>query len=557
MTHPWLARYPAEVPADVDPLSFRSFVELMTGSFERHAPLPACRFMGRDISFERIDHLSRALAAWLQGQGLARGDRVAVMMPNLPQYAVAVAAILRAGMVVVRVNPLHTSRDLGHQLRDSGARGIVVLENCASTLQQVLPQVPVRTIVVAATGDMLGLLRGTLANHMARRIRRVVPPFELPGAVSFVDAVARGRALPCTDPQLGPDDIAVLQYSGGTTGTSKGAVLLHRNLVASVLQAAAWYGPALRRVPPGEQVAIVCALPMHLAMGFGMGLLLAWHTGACGLLMPNARDIPALLGALRGERFHAFPADNTLFLALVSHPDFARVDWRPLVLSVAGGMALQPATARLWHERTGGPIVESYGLSETGGVASGHPVAAGDAPAGGSIGLPLPGTVLRVEDDAGDECEPGIPGEIAVKGPQVMAGYWQRPDETARSMSADGFFRTGDIGVMDADGSFRLVDRKKDLIRVDGRAVYPNEIEDVIAGMPGVLEVGAVGVPDGPAGEAVKVVVVRKDRSIGESQVRDYARQRLAPLQRPKIVEFRDELPKTAVGRILRRELRG
>ena len=557
MTHRWLARYPAEVPADVDPLSYRSFVELMLGSFERHASLPACRFMGRDVSFERIDHQSRALAAWLQGQGLARGDRVAVMVPNLPQYAVAVAAILRAGMVVVRVNPLHTLRDLGHQLRDSGARGIVVLENFASTLQQVLPQVPVRTIVVAAAGDMLGLLRGSLANHVARRIRRAVPPFELPGAVGFVDAVARGRSLACTDPQLGPDDIAVLQYSGGTTGVSKGAVLLHRNLVASALQAEAWYGPALRRVPPGEQPVIVCAMPMHQATGFGLGLLLAWRTGACSLLATSARDIPALLGTLRGERFHALPADNTLFHALASHPDVGRVDWRPLVLSVAGGMAVQPATARLWAERTGCAICESYGLSETGGIASSQPAAAGAAPLLGSIGLPLPGTALRVEDDAGRECEPGVAGEIAVKGPQVMAGYWQRPDETARSMSADGFFRTGDIGVMEPDGSFRLVDRKKDLIHVDGCAVYPNEIEDVIASMPGVLEVGAVGVPDGPAGEAVKVVVVRKDRSIGESQVRAYARERLAAPQWPKIVEFRDELPKTAVGRILRRELRG
>ncbi len=554
MTHPWLAQYPAGVPAQIDTAAYPSLVALMAQSFSRHAALPAYRFMGRSISFEQVDHLSRALAAWLQGQGLTRGDRVAIMMPNVPQYPVAVAAILRAGYVVVNVNPLYTPRELEHQLKDSGAKGIVILENFASTLQQVMAQVPSKKVLLAAMGDLLGFFKGALVNHVVRKVKKMVPPFELPGAVRFNDAVALGRSMPYAEPQLGPDDIAVLQYTGGTTGVSKGAVLLHRNLVANLMQAQAWYQPALKKIPPGEQIVTVCALPLYHIFGFNTNMMLGLHMGGCNILVANPRDIPALLKELASQRFHSFPAVNTLFNALANHPDFSKVDCSALKISVGGGMAVQQATAKLWLDKTGCAICEGYGLSETSPSASCNPV---DATAwSGNIGLPMPSTVMKIIDDDGHDVPQGQPGEIAIQGPQVMAGYWQRPDETAKVMTADGFFRTGDVGVMDNRGYFRIVDRKKDMILVSGFNVYPNEVEDVIASMPGVLEVAAVGVPDAKAGEAVKVVIVKKDASIGEADVRAWCEANLTGYKRPKIVEFRSELPKSAVGKILRRELR-
>ncbi|MEY3252333.1 MAG: long-chain-fatty-acid-CoA ligase FadD, partial [Pseudomonadota bacterium] len=507
MQKQWLKHYPAGVPAEVRTDLYPSLLAMFDESFRKHATLPAFRFMGRTISFAQLDRFSRALAAWLQAQPLARGDRVAIMMPNVPQYPVAVAAILRAGFVVVNVNPLYTPRELEHQLKDSGAKAILILENFAATLEQVLPLVPTRTVMVAAMGDMLGLVKGALVNHVVRNVRRLVPAWRIPGAVRFNDALATGARMPWAPPEAGPDDIAVLQYTGGTTGVSKGAVLLHRNLVANLLQSEAWYQPALGRIPPGEQIVIVCALPLYHIFGFTANLLLGIRMGGCNLLIPNARDLAATLKDLSACRFHSFPAVNTLFNALAHHPDFGRVDWSSLKISVGGGMAVQSATARLWLEKTGCPIVEGYGLSETSPSATCNPV--DSTSFSGTIGMPLPGTELVLLDDAGQPVPAGTPGEIAIRGPQVMAGYWQRPDETAKVMTADGYLRTGDIGTVDERGYFRIVDRKKDMILVSGFNVYPNEVEDVITQMDGVLECAAVGVPDAKAGEAVKVVIVR------------------------------------------------
>jgi long-chain acyl-CoA synthetase len=555
MDRPWLAQYPAGVPADVKTDAYASLVELMEESFRKYSDLPAYRFMGKKLTFGQVDALSRALAAWLQGQGLARGDRVAIMMPNVPQYPVAVAAILRAGYVVVNVNPLYTPRELEHQLKDSGAKVIFIVENFASVLQQVISAVPTKKVVLASMGDLLGLIKGTLVNHVVRNVKKMVPGFQIAGAVKFNDALAQGRRLAYTAPKLGPDDIAVLQYTGGTTGVSKGAVLLHRNLVANLMQAEAWYQPALKRIVPGEQIVTVCALPLYHIFGFNTNMMLSMRMGGCNVLIANPRDIPATLKELSKVKFHSFPAVNTLFNAIAHHADFSKVDWSSLKISVGGGMAVQQATAKLWLEKTGCPICEGYGLSETSPSVTCTPV---DSTAyTGNIGLPMPGTDIRLLDDEGQDVPRGTPGEIAIKGPQVMAGYWQRPDETAKVMTADGYFRTGDIGVMDERGFFRIVDRKKDMILVSGFNVYPNEVEDVITQMPGVLECAAVGVPDAKAGEAVKVVVVKKDPALTEADIRAFCEANLTGYKRPKIVEFRADLPKSPVGKILRRELRG
>ncbi len=550
----WLKQYPKGVPATVKTDLYPSLVALLEESFRKYRDLPAYKFMGKSVSFGQVDDLSRAFAAWLQAQGLSRGDRVAVMMPNVPQYPVAVAAILRAGYVVVNVNPLYTPRELEHQLKDSGAKVIVILENFAATLQQVIDAVPTKKVVLAAMGDMLGLVKGLIVNHVVRKVRKMVPAFSLPGVVRFNDAVSAGRGKAYTAPKVGPDDIAVLQYTGGTTGVSKGAVLLHRNLIANLLQSEAWYQPALAKIPAGEQVVTVCALPLYHIFGFNINMMLSLRMGGCNILIPNPRDIPGTLKELAGHKFHSFPAVNTLFNAMANHPDFAKVDWTSLKLSVGGGMAVQSATAKLWLDRTGCPIVEGYGLSETSPSAACNPV---DSTAySGNIGLPLPSTDVRLLDDDGHEVALGTPGEIALKGPQVMAGYWQRPDETAKVMTADGYFRTGDVGVIDERGYLKIVDRKKDMILVSGFNVYPNEVEDVITQMPGVLECAAVGVPDDKAGEAVKVVIVKRDDKITTADVKAYCEANLTGYKRPKIVEFRTDLPKTPVGKILRRELR-
>ena len=555
----WLQQYPAGVPADIRTDVYPSLVALIDESFTKYQALAAYKFMGKSFSFREIDDTSRALAAWLQGQGLVRGDRVAIMMPNVPQYPVAVAAILRAGLVVVNVNPLYTPRELEHQLKDSGAKAIVVMENFAGTLAQVIDRVPTTTVLLAALGDMLGLVKGALVNHVVRRVKKLVPAFTLPGPPQvstsrFNEALAKGRRMRLAPAQVGPDDIAVLQYTGGTTGVSKGAVLLHRNLVANILQAEAWYQPALKKIPAGQQIVTVCALPLYHIFGFNTNMMLGLRMGGCNLLVANPRDIPALLKDLAAQPFHSLPAVNTLFAAIANHADFDSVDWSHLKISVGGGMAVTQGTARLWLDKTGCPICEGYGLSETSPSATCNPV---DATAyTGTIGLPMPSTELALLDDDGQEVAPGSPGEIAIRGPQVMAGYWQRPDETAKVMTADGFFRTGDIGTVDERGYFKIVDRKKDMILVSGFNVYPNEVEDVLSQLPGVLECAAVGIPDDKAGEAVKVVIVKKNPALTETEVRAWCEANLTGYKRPRVVEFRADLPKSTVGKILRRELR-
>lgn len=550
----WLKSYPPGVPAEIDPSQYRSLVALMEESFRNFASRTAYSFMGKDVSYAQVDSLSQALAAYFQSLGLVKGDRVAIMMPNVPQYPVAVAAILRAGLIVVNVNPLYTPRELEHQLKDSGAKAIVIIENFAHTLEQCIGHTEVKHVVLCAFGDMLGLVKGAIVNYVIRNRRKMVPPFHLPQAVRFNEAIARGTRAPFKAPSIGPDDVAVLQYTGGTTGVSKGAALLHRNIIANVLQSEAWNQPVMDKIPAGEQPTTVCALPLYHIFAFTVGMMLTMRTGGKLVLIPNPRDIPAVLQELSKHTVHSFPAVNTLFNALANHPDFNKVDWSHLKVSLGGGTAVQSAVARLWLEKTGCPICEGYGLSETSPSACCNPTTSTEFT--GTIGVPLPSTDIKLLDDEGHEVPRGQPGEIAIKGPQVMAGYWQRPDETAKVMTAEGYFRTGDVGVMDERGYFRIVDRKKDMILVSGFNVYPNEIEETVAECPGVLECAAVGIPDEKSGEAVKLVIVKKDPGLTEAAVRAFCRDNLTGYKQPKIVEFRTELPKTPVGKILRRELR-
>jgi long-chain acyl-CoA synthetase len=551
---PWLKAYPAGVPADIDASQYPSLVALMEESFQKYRDRVAYSFMGKDITFGETDSLSLAFGAYLQGLGLAKGDRVAIMMPNVPQYPVAVAAILRAGFVVVNVNPLYTPRELEHQLKDAGTKAIVIVENFAHTLEQCLASTPVKHVVLCAMGDQLGLVKGALVNYVVRSVKKMVPAYNLPGAVRFNDAVAQGSRGTLKRPDIRPDDVAVLQYTGGTTGVSKGAVLLHRNVIANVLQSEAWNGPAMASLPAGEQPVYVCALPLYHIFAFTVNMMLGMRTGGKNILIPNPRDLPAVLKELAKHKVHSFPAVSTLFNGLANHPDFNTVDWSHLKISLGGGMAVQSAVAKLWLEKTGCPICEGYGLSETSPSASCNPT--NSKTFTGTIGVPIPGTYFKLLDDEGHEVLQGQAGEIAIKGPQVMAGYWQRPDETAKVMTADGYFKSGDIGVVDDNGFFKIVDRKKDMILVSGFNVYPNEIEDVVGKMSGVMEVACVGVLDDRTGEAVKLVVVKKDPDLTEAQIRDYCKINLTGYKQPKVVEFRTDLPKTPVGKILRRELR-
>ena len=550
----WLKHYPEGVPADIDASQYPSLVALMDESFKKFADRTAYSFMGKDVSYAETDAQSRAMAGYLQSLGLARGDRVAIMMPNVPQYPATVAGILRAGYVVVNVNPLYTARELQHQLKDSGAKAIVIIENFGATLQKCIANTAVKHVVLASMGDRLGLIKGAIVNYVVRKVKKLVPDFSLPGAVRYNDAIAKGQRAPFTAPPIGPDDVAVLQYTGGTTGVAKGAVLLHRNLIANVLQSEAWNDPVMKQIPAGEQPTGVCALPLYHIFAFTVNMMLSLRNGGKTILIPNPRDLPAVLKELSKHKFHSFPAVNTLFNGLANHPDFNTVDWSHLKVSVGGGMAVQGAVAKLWLEKTGCPICEGYGLSETSPSATCNPVTSKEFT--GTIGLPIPSTYIAILDDDGREVPLGQPGEIAIKGPQVMAGYWQRPDETAKVMTEGGYFKSGDIGIMDERGYTKIVDRKKDMILVSGFNVYPNEIEDVVAAMPGVLEVAAVGVPDEKMGEAVKLVIVKKDPGLTEDAVRQFCHDNLTGYKRPRIIEFRGELPKTPVGKVLRRELR-
>ncbi|MCW8207959.1 long-chain-fatty-acid--CoA ligase [Verminephrobacter aporrectodeae subsp. tuberculatae] len=552
---PWLAAYPQGVPADIDATRYASLVALMDEAFAKYADRVAYSFMGKDVSYAQTDALSRAFAAYLQGLGLAPGERVAIMLPNVPQYPVVVAAILRAGLVVVNVNPLYTPRELEHQLKDSGAKAIVLIENFATTLEQCLARTPVEHVVLCAMGDQLGLLKGALVNYVVRKVKKMVPAYALPRAVRFNDALAQGTQGTLRKPGIAPDDIALLQYTGGTTGVSKGAVLLHRNVIANVLQTEAWNAPAMEKIPAGEQPTAVCALPLYHIFAFTVNMMLSMRIGGKTILIPNPRDLPAVLKELSKHRFHSFPAVSTLFNGLANHPDFGSVDWTNLRVSLGGGMAVQGAVAKLWLEKTGCPVCEGYGLSETSPSVSCNLVTATEFT--GTIGVPIPGTWMKLLDDEGKEVtQSGQPGEIAIKGPQVMAGYWQRPEETAQAMTADGYFKSGDIGVIDGRGFFKIIDRKKDMVLVSGFNVYPNEVEQVVANCPGVLECAVVGVPDEKTGEAVKLVVVKKSADLTEAQLRAFCHKELTGYKQPKLIEFRTELPKTPVGKILRRELR-
>ena len=551
----WLDSYPEGVPADIDASQYDSLVGLMADSFAKYANRTAYSYMGQDISYLKTDVTSQALAAYFQSLGLEKGDRVAIMMPNVPQYPVAVAAILRAGLVVVNVNPLYTPRELEHQLKDSGAKAIVIIENFAITLQKCLADTQVKHVVLCAMGDMLSWPQGALVNFVVRNVKNLVPSFDLPGAIKFNEAVRRGKDVAFVQPVVKSDDIAVLQYTGGTTGVSKGAVLLHRNVIANLLQSEAWNDPVMKRVPAHEQPTSVCALPLYHIFAFTVNMMLGLRTGGKNILIPNPRDLPAVLKELSKHTFHSFPAVNTLFNGLAHHPDFGKVNWSNLKVSVGGGMAVTSAVAALWLEKTGCPICEGYGLSETSPSASCNPTTSKQFT--GTIGVPLPSTLMTLLDDEGNEVTAlGQPGEIAIKGPQVMAGYWQLPDETARCMTADGYFKSGDIGIRDAKGFFKIVDRKKDMILVSGFNVYPNDVEETVSLCPGVLECAAVGVPDEKTGEAVKLVIVKKDPKLTEDQVRTYCRANMTGYKQPKVIEFKTELPKTAVGKILRRELR-
>ncbi|MEY3999384.1 MAG: Long-chain-fatty-acid--CoA ligase [Pseudomonadota bacterium] len=551
----WLDSYPEGVPTDIDASQYESLVGLMADSFAKYADRTAYSYMGQDISYAQTDVKSQALAAYFQSLGLEKGDRVAIMMPNVPQYPVAVAAILRAGLVVVNVNPLYTPRELEHQLKDAGAKAIVIIENFAITLQKCIAQTQVKHVVLCAMGDMLSFPKGALVNFVVRNVKNLVPSFDLPGAVKFNQAVRLGKDTALIKPVIKSDDIAVLQYTGGTTGVSKGAVLLHRNVIANLLQSEAWNDPVMKRVPANEQPTSVCALPLYHIFAFTVNMMLGLRTGGKNILIPNPRDLPAVLKELSKHTFHSFPAVNTLFNGLANHPDFGKVNWSNLKVSVGGGMAVTSAVAALWLEKTGCPICEGYGLSETSPSASCNPTTSTQFT--GTIGVPLPSTLMTLLDDEGKEVtELGQPGEIAIKGPQVMAGYWQRPDETARCMTADGYFKSGDIGIRDAKGFFKIVDRKKDMILVSGFNVYPNDVEETVSLCPGVLECAAVGVPDEKTGEAVKLVIVKKDPKLTEDQVRTYCRANMTGYKQPKVIEFKTELPKTAVGKILRRELR-
>jgi long-chain acyl-CoA synthetase len=550
----WLKNYPPGVPADVDPSVYPSLVSLLEESFEKYRDAHAYVCMGKAMTFGEIDTLSKALAAWLQGRGLKRGTRVAIMMPNVLQYPVAVAAVLRGGFVAVNVNPLYTARELGHQLMDSGAEAVIVLENFASTLQQALAGTAVKHVVVASMGDLLGFFRGPVVNFVVRTVKKMVPAWSLPGHVPFNAVIAAGRSMAFARPELGPDDVAVLQYTGGTTGIAKGATLLHHTIVANLLASEAWMQPGLKRRPVDGQITIVCALPLYHVFAFITCGLLGMRTGALNVLIPNPRDIPGTVRELAKYRINIFPAVNTLFNALANNAEFARLDFSGLLISNGGGMAVQEAVAKKWLAITGCPIVEGYGLSETSAGVTCNPT---DSLAyTGTIGLPMPSVEIMILDDAGRELPTGEAGEIAIRGPQVMSGYWRRPDETAKVMTPDGFFKSGDIGTMDEHGYVRIVDRKKDMIIVSGFKVFPNEIEAVVANHPGVLECAAVGVPDEKSGEAVMLFVVRRDRTLTREALAAYCAKAFTGYKRPKYIEFRDELPKSNVGKILRRELR-
>jgi long-chain acyl-CoA synthetase len=548
---PWLAHYPAGVPAEIDLSRYSSIPDVFAEAVRDYGPKPAFSHMGRILSYAEVDRLSRDFAAYLLGElKLKQGDRVAIMMPNCLQYPVALLGVLRAGLVVVNTNPMYTARELKHQLSDSGASVLLVLDNFGHVAQEVLAQMPGVRAITTGLGDMLGFPKGALVNFVLRHVKKMVPDYDIPGAVRFRDALTLGRMHELPEVRITLEDLAFLQYTGGTTGVSKGAMLTHRNLVANMLQASAWVGGNCK---PGEEL-IVTALPLYHIFALTANCLAFIKLGGRNHLITNPRDMPGFVKDIRDLKFTAITGVNTLFNGLLNTPGFDQVDFSRLHLTLGGGMAVQRAVAERWKQVTGCTLAEAYGLTETSPAVCINPMDLRDY--NGSIGLPVPSTDVCIKDDAGNLLPPGEVGELCVKGPQVMKGYWQRPDETAKVIDADGWLHTGDMARMDAQGYFYIVDRKKDMILVSGFNVYPNEVEDVIAMMPGVLEVAAIGVPDEKSGEAVKVFIVKKDPALTAEAVKAYCRENLTGYKQPKYVEFRSELPKSNVGKILRKELR-
>jgi long-chain acyl-CoA synthetase len=548
---PWLASYPQGVPREINAQAYSSLTAMFEETCARFPQRPAFSSFGVSMSYAELDRLSARFAAWLAGElKLGKGDRVAIMLPNLLQYPVALFGALRAGCTVVNVNPLYTARELEHQLRDSGAKVIVVLENFAATLASVRHETPVETVVVTSIGDLLGFPKGPLMSFAVRHVKKMVPRWDIPGHVRLTDLLKRSASLPVPKVSLDHDDLAFLQYTGGTTGIAKGAMLSHGNMVANTLQLAAWVGDLFTR---GEE-KIITALPLYHIFSLTVNALFMMHFGGENILIVNPRDIPTFIKVLKKNRWSAISGVNTLFNALNNCPNLSRQDFANVKFALAGGMAVQRAVAERWKELAGVPLIEGYGLTETSPVATANPLDLKEY--SGSIGLPLPSTDLKLVDDAGNEVARGESGELCVRGPQVMKGYWSRPDETAKVLGSDGWLRTGDIAKMDERGFFYIVDRKKDMILVSGFNVYPNEIEDVVAHHPGVLEVAAIGVPDEHSGEVVKLFVVKKDPALTEAALKQYCHDELTGYKRPKYIEFRESLPKSNVGKILRRELR-
>jgi long-chain acyl-CoA synthetase len=550
----WLKSYPEGIPAEIDPARYGSLVELLDESFQKYADRNACVCMDKALTYREVDHLSTEVGAWLQSLGLQKGARIALMMPNVLQYPIAIAAVLRAGYVIVNVNPLYKPRELEHQLTDSGAEAIIILENFAATLEKVIASTQVKHVIVATMGDLMGGLKGGIVNFVVRHVKKMVPAYSLPQAVPFKEVLRQAAGMTLQRPSLGHQDLAFLQYTGGTTGTAKGAMLTHRNIIANVLQNEAWISPVLNTLPKDKQLIFVCALPLYHIFALTTCGMLGTHLGVMNLLIPNPRDIPGFIKELMKYKVHFLPAVNTLYNGLLNNPDFAKVDFSELKLCNGGGMAVQKVVNDKWREVTGCAICEGYGLSETSPTATANPPTTNEFT--GTIGLPVSSTELKIIDSNDNEVPHGSAGEIAIRGPQVMAGYWNNPAETAQSMTADGFFKTGDIGIMDERGFTKIVDRKKDMILVSGFNVYPSEIEGVVAAHPGVLECACIGVPDEHTGEAVKLYVVRRDPALTEAELMAYCREQFTGYKKPKSIEFRTELPKSNVGKILRRELR-
>ena len=554
----WLKSYPPGVPHDVQPEQYRSVAHLLEESFRKHAASPFSVCMDRWMSYGELDRRSAALGAYLQSLGLEPGARVAIMLPNIPQFGVTMAAVLRAGYTCVNVNPLYTARELEHQLKDSGATAIVILENFAHTLSEIVDHTAVQHVVMASMGDLLGTFYGRWITFAVRHLAKMVPAYELPlshgrKVVSFKKALALGERRTLAPSQATLDSIAFLQYTGGTTGLSKGAVLTHRCIVAATLQAEAWFTPALAKVGDLSRANSIAALPLYHIFALTL-CLLAIRQGSSLTLIPNPRDIPKFVEVLKKRPFHMLPAVNTLFNALLQHPQFKSIDFSHLCVSQAGGMAASEGTARHWQKVTGSTMIEGWGMSETCAIGTNNPVT--NTEFSGSIGLPLPGIDIAIKDDAGNSLALGESGEICIRGPNVMTGYYNQPAENALAFTADGFMRTGDIGIMDAQGYTRIIDRKKDMILVSGFNVFPNELEQVISLCPGVVECAAIGIPDEKQGEAIKVFIIKNDPALTEDEVANFCHANLTGYKRPKYIEFRDELPKSNVGKILRRELR-